>query len=101
MTLQALLADVAARGITLAVDGEELRVRAAKGVVDAALRAALLHHKPVLLDLLRQRDAAAADADVIPRVPRDGVMPLWNTRVIPAGISTARAIGNLLPPNNG
>jgi amino acid adenylation domain-containing protein/non-ribosomal peptide synthase protein (TIGR01720 family) len=76
VTLQALLADAAARKITLAVVGDELHVRAAKGTVDAAMKAALLQHKPGLLDLLRRRDEATGDGSPIPRVPRDAVMPL-------------------------
>ena len=30
-----------------------------------------------------------------------GVVPLWKMMVLPAGTSTARAIGNVLPPGSG
>ena len=76
MTLQQLLDRVAAHGVVLAVEGEELHVRAGKGIVDADLRADLRKHKPALLALLRRRVDADAGEAAIPRVARGRDLPL-------------------------
>ncbi|MCW8127250.1 non-ribosomal peptide synthetase [Microbulbifer halophilus] len=54
MTVQALLHDCWARGITLSVDGEQLAFRAPPGALDDALRAHLREQKPALLAALRE-----------------------------------------------
>ncbi|MBW1598460.1 non-ribosomal peptide synthetase [Streptomyces sp. JJ38] len=67
--LAALLDELAAARVRLSLDGEELRVSAAKGALTPALRDRLREHKPGLLAHLRAE--AAADAPIRP-LPRDG-----------------------------
>lgn len=52
MTAAALLADLQARGVRVAVKGGRLQVEAPKGAVDPAVRAALAEHKAELLAAL-------------------------------------------------
>jgi polyketide synthase PksJ len=75
VTLDRLLIDVAARGVTLHVEGGDLRVRAPKGALTPDLRAALGQHKPAILARLAAR-AAAQDETPLRRVPRTHDLPL-------------------------
>jgi amino acid adenylation domain-containing protein len=62
MTLPELLDECARLGVRLSTDGGRLRVRAPKGIVTSALRAALEEYKGVLLTHLEQTRAIAGDA---------------------------------------
>ena len=63
--LDALLADLGARGVTLAAEDGQLKVQAPKGALTPALRDALAAHKPALL-------ARLAGDGRIPLVPHHG-----------------------------
>jgi hypothetical protein len=58
MTLDKLLADFRHRGVTLTVDGAELRFRAPKGVLTATDRSSLIEWKQEILSTLRGEPAA-------------------------------------------
>ncbi|MFC7556562.1 hypothetical protein ACFQU7_37900 [Pseudoroseomonas wenyumeiae] len=66
--LDDLLAELAARGLRLAAEGGQLRVRGPRGAVDDALRQRLMAAKDALLAYL-ERDAITEDA--LPRVVPD------------------------------
>ena len=62
MSAQALIADLARRGVELAVNADRLRWRAPKGTVGPDELAALRHHKVEIIDLLsRLQDGALTD----------------------------------------
>lgn len=57
MTPAELRASLRSGGITLALDGDQLRVSAPKGAMTPALIAALQEHKVALMDLLRREQS--------------------------------------------
>ncbi len=64
MTAPELLNTLASRGITLAAEGDRLRVKAPVGALTVELRQALAEHKAELLALVRQRGTVyGADAE--------------------------------------
>ena len=69
--LGALLGQLARLGVTLEAAGDQLRVRAAKGVLTDELRASLAKHKASLLVLLEQPEPAT-----VTPVSRDRPLPL-------------------------
>jgi hypothetical protein len=69
MTLEKLLADLRDRGVALAVDGDNLRIRAPRGVLTAADRAALAERKREILAILRGEPAPQRLAPCPPRRP--------------------------------
>jgi amino acid adenylation domain-containing protein len=73
-----LLATLAARGVTLSVHGDALRVRAPQGALDAELQAELARHKPELIRMLGAA-GGAAPASATP-VRRDGPLPLSSSQ---------------------
>ena len=75
VTLDHLLREAAALGISLRADGDQLRVRAPKGVVTAALKAALTQHKAELLALLAEPADASHAGAPMPRAARHERMP--------------------------
>ena len=77
MTLDALLAELSARGVQLWAEGDHLRLRAPKAALTPELREVLAERKAELLTLLRRQNAAtqATTAPLVP-VPRDGDLPL-------------------------
>ena len=82
----ALLAHLTARGVTLAAEGDRLRVRAPVGVLTPEFRAEIAAHKPALLALLRgQGGPNRADAEAPPAPPS------WPDSV-PAGSAEERAL---------
>ncbi len=58
MTTAALFADLRARGIHLELAGDQLRCRADAGVLTSGLAATIKTHKPALIALLREKEAA-------------------------------------------
>ncbi len=77
--LDALLAELAARGVGLAAEGDQLRVQAPKGALTPALREALAVHKPALLAHLATPIAVLGAPHLLSdagRVGRDGPLPL-------------------------
>ncbi len=60
MTAAALFADLRVRGIHLELVGEQLRCRADAGVLTPALAVTIKTHKPALIALLREEEAAIA-----------------------------------------
>ena len=65
MTLDELLQQAAAAGVSLSIEGQALRVRTSTGSLSHELRGALSQHKAELLALLEQTSAPA-----LPLVPR-------------------------------
>lgn len=58
MTPAALLADLQARGIRLYLAGDELRYKAKAGTMTPDLAATIKPHKPTLIALLQEEEAA-------------------------------------------
>jgi amino acid adenylation domain-containing protein len=74
--LEVVIAELAEKGITLWVEGDQLRIRAPKRSLSAAVRDLLAERKPELIQLLRQYGAAAAEP--LPRIvpaPQDRYLP--------------------------
>ena len=76
MTTAAFLADLLARNIRVAADGDRLRLTGPKGTLTPDLQAELARRKAEILVCLRDRGAAAAPATRIAPVPRTGPLPL-------------------------
>lgn len=66
MNLNELLAELAQRGVKLWAEGDQLRIRARKGAINATQRNALREHKAELLLLLRQN--SLADSQALPQI---------------------------------
>ena len=64
MTARELLQQLDARGVVLGVDAGKLRVNAARGVLDDALKTAIAAHKAELLELVALRSAVPASSRV-------------------------------------
>ncbi|NTX60084.1 hypothetical protein HUA74_05375 [Myxococcus sp. CA051A] len=79
MNLEQLLSSLTERHVQLWAEGQQLRVRAKEGVVDATLRSALVEHKPRLLELLQQARGAPESIRLEP-LPRNGPPPLSLTQ---------------------
>ncbi len=60
MSAPTLLADLRTRGVRLHVDGDQLRARFKGRTLDPDLAAAIKTHKPALIALLQQEEAAIA-----------------------------------------
>ena len=98
-----------------AMNAFEVHLAALGGIADQVHRHRdhVAEAEPQLVErLLDAREHATASGSSCrpstPRVPASalgssgaGVMPLWKMMVLPAGTSTARAIGNVLPPPSG
>src|SRR5581483_4156239 len=69
MTVETLLTELRVRRVQIRAEGQDLRVRAAKGTLTPDLRAALREHKPALLALLR-------GGEEIPKTDRSRPLPL-------------------------
>lgn len=54
MDLNTLLAELQQRGVRLELEGDQLRLQAPRGVMNAELQAALRRHKPALIEHLRE-----------------------------------------------
>jgi|AntAceMinimDraft_12_1070368.scaffolds.fasta_scaffold00152_20 amino acid adenylation domain-containing protein len=84
-TLNALIAELRAKGVNLGIDQDELTVRAPKGVMTPELAAQLRAQKPLLLDYLRQaQQRTQASTAPIPLADKhdrqrlsDGQRRLW------------------------
>jgi amino acid adenylation domain-containing protein len=76
MTAVQLLALLTKQGITLSVDGGDLRISAPKGSLTEDLRTQLKQHKRELLEILSADSAAAADAPQLESISRNGTLPL-------------------------
>lgn len=76
MTLSELLVSLTERGIELELNGDLLRIRAPKGALTPALRAALAERKSDLMAFLCQATEAAEDVAPLASVPREGPLPL-------------------------
>ncbi len=66
MNLNDLLAELEERGVKLGADGDQLRIRAPKGVITPKLRDALAEHKAELIKLLSQSSIGATSIPLIP-----------------------------------
>jgi non-ribosomal peptide synthetase component F len=69
-----LLAELSRLGVSASAEGDRLVLRGPQGAITPALRERLARSKPELLERLRL--AGGASRFVIPRVPRDGPLPL-------------------------
>jgi len=77
MNLDNLLLDLSSLGVKIWAEGDQLRLRAPKGVITPELQNSLSDHKTEILDLLRQERAAERGAAAKLRpVPREGGAPL-------------------------
>ena len=78
-TAAGLLESVRQLGITLVLDGSDLRFKAPKGAMTTNLREALVTHKPEILVLLwaeqPQADSSPAPSTPSSPVPRAGAVP--------------------------
>ena len=70
-----LLADLAARGVQISLEGDRLRVNAQKGVLDEAAKSAIASLRAAIISRLSLAPAGTAVAS-IRRVPRGGAMPI-------------------------
>lgn len=62
MTVIDVLTVCGARGVQLIIDGHELRARGRKGAVSDALKQGIIQHKADLIELVYEREEAAAIA---------------------------------------
>ncbi|MEH2048358.1 amino acid adenylation domain-containing protein [Nostoc sp.] len=76
MNLNQFVAELAEQGVKLWVEDDQLRVRAAKGVLTPDVRDLLALHKAELVKLLRHSNAIANDIPSIVRVERTRDLPL-------------------------
>ncbi|MBE9228589.1 amino acid adenylation domain-containing protein [Phormidium sp. LEGE 05292] len=77
MKLNQFVAELTERGVKLWAEGDQLRVRAAKGVLTPELRDELALHKAELVKLLHNNNATQRDADLpLLRVSRTGNLPV-------------------------
>ncbi|MCI0546230.1 MAG: amino acid adenylation domain-containing protein [Candidatus Rokubacteria bacterium] len=76
MTIEALVAELSERGVTLWADGDQLRLRAPKAALTPELREIIAGRKAELLALLERQQAARLAALPLGPVPRDGDLPL-------------------------
>ncbi len=67
MTLQEVLAVLSQNNIKLGLDGDQLKIRAAKGAITAEIKTLLVENKPALLDWIKQKNAEASQLAPIPR----------------------------------
>jgi len=75
-----VLAELARRGVEVAVDGDRLRFRP-QGAVTPDLRAALAEHKADLIRLLGDDEEVAWRVEAMrPQVPRTGAIPVLLAR---------------------
>ncbi len=72
-SLSTLLDELQSQGITLSLQGEDLRCRAPKAVLTPALSQRIQQHKPAILALLKQSSATLAP---IPQAARNQPIPL-------------------------
>ena len=77
MNLNQLIADLSLAGVKLWVEGEELRVRAPKGVLTQQRRDLLTLHKAELVSMLCANNGSATDSDLpLARVSREQDLPV-------------------------
>ena len=77
MNLNQLIAELSLAGVKLSADGDQLRVRAAKGVLTQQIRDLLAKHKTELLMLLQHDNMSASDTDLpLVKVSREQDLPL-------------------------
>jgi non-ribosomal peptide synthetase component F/thioesterase domain-containing protein len=77
MSLDELLSELRLRQVTLWLEGDRLRYRAAKDVMTPALLAQMKLHKAAILTFLKQATtSASAQLPPIARLDRDGPLPL-------------------------
>lgn len=77
MNLNQFVAELAEQGVKLWVEDDQLRVRAAKGVLTPELRDLLALHKAELVKLLQKRNAIASDISIpLIRIERRRDIPL-------------------------
>ena len=78
MTTAAFLDQVKRLGVELAANGDRLRCSAPAGVLTPQLRVEIEKRKPEILAALAQERGAqpAAPPRAIPRLPREGALPL-------------------------
>ncbi len=71
-----LLADLRAKGVTLSLEGESLKVAAPPGVLTPALKSELRDQKPALLTFLRASEASRPNHSLFPQIDRTSPLPL-------------------------
>jgi pyochelin synthetase len=71
MTASQLVAELALQNVQLWREGDELRVRAPRGVLTPELHAKLIECKAAVLELLREQDDAATTTSALPEVVPD------------------------------
>ena len=87
-----LIALLAEKGVQLWADGDQLRVRAPKGVLNAELRDLLARHKQDLLRKLQERVSEAVDAVV--DGPVDEVKTEYSEDDLPLDLDLATVLLN-------
>ncbi len=101
MTPTTLLADLQARGVRLYLAGDELRYKAKPGVMTPDLAAVIKPHKPALLALLREEEAAIRwrIEAMRPQIPERGPVPLLvAVQGVPPSPNTCRSCGYPFTP---
>ena len=76
MTTAELLTELRSRGVTLAVDGDRVRVSAPRGTLTPELHAAMAERKVQILEWLRDAKQAHAPLPPLRPVRRDGRLPV-------------------------
>src|ERR671914_129966 len=77
MNLSEVLAELSKLGVKLWADGEQLRIRAARGRLTPDLRNALIENKAEILLLLHQRSMSASVTSIpLVPIPRNGHLSL-------------------------
>src|SRR5947209_5661476 len=93
-----LLTEIAHQGIQLSADGDQLNIRAPKGVMTSALATRLTQHKAAILDLLRNRQQEPQAAFEITPDPQQANAPFPLADIQKAywvGRSDAMEMGNV------
>lgn len=93
-----LLCTLKERGVELCIEKDKLRIRSPKGVLTPALQEELALHKPVILEILRERQAADSPWVYRPKPNPNAQLRLFCFPFAGGGVATYRSWCNDLPP---
>ncbi len=93
MTVTDVLTLCDARGVQLIIDGHELRVRGRKGAVSDALKQGIIQHKADLIELVYEREEAAAiqDEGRLSDIGREALQRQQALITVASGVDPAQA----------
>ncbi len=93
MTVTDVLTVCDARGVQLIIDGHELRARGRKGAVNDVLKQGIVQYKAELIELVYEREEAAAIADEgrLSDVGREALQRRQTLLTVASGVDPALA----------